>query len=347
MKHSEILKLLDNIQQNDTPKGGTFNKHSNVLIIDGLNMFLRNFAVLNFVNQGGVHVGGLGGFLRSLGALINNIKPTSVYVVFDGIGSSQNRKNLLPEYKSGRNLARMTNHSAFDDLDEEQDSKVNQIARLIHYLKCLPVHLISLDKVEADDIIAHLTQHLVASYNSDVTIVSADKDFLQLVNDNVTVYSPIAKEYYTPKLVKEKFGLPPQNFILYKILMGDNSDKVPGLKGLGPKKLFKLFPELQDKEMSLEDLHNICEGKYKENIIYSRVIFDYEMLQRNFKIMDLGSPLVDEDEKMLIQQLTEETVTKLNASDFLKMYHEDGLGHTLKNVDFWIRDTFRTLSSFK
>jgi hypothetical protein len=49
----------------------------------------------------------------------------------------------------------------------------------------------------------------------------------------------------------------------------------------------------------------------------------------------------------LIQQTVEETVTKLNASDFLKMYHEDGLGHTLKNVDFWIRDTFRTLSSFK
>jgi len=347
MKQSEILRLLDNIQKDDTPKGGTFNKHSNVLIVDGLNMFLRNFAVLNYVNQSGVHVGGLGGFLRSLGSLINNIKPTSVYVVFDGIGSSQNRKNLLPEYKSGRNLARMTNHAAFDDLDEEQDSKVNQIARLIHYLKCLPVHLISLDKVEADDIIAHLTQHLVASHNSDVTIVSADKDFLQLVNDNVTVYSPIVKEYYTPKLVKEKFGLPPQNFILYKILMGDNSDKVPGLKGLGPKKLFKLFPELQDKEMSLGDLHNICEGKYKENIIYSRVIFDYEMLQRNYKIMDLGSPLVDENEKLLIQQLTEETTNKLNASDFLKMYHEDGLGHTLKNIDFWIRDTFRILSSFK
>jgi 5'-3' exonuclease len=347
MKQSEILRLLDNIQKDDTPKGGTFNKHSNVLIVDGLNMFLRNFAVLNYVNQSGVHVGGLGGFLRSLGSLINNIKPTSVYVVFDGIGSSQNRKNLLPEYKSGRNLARMTNHAAFDDLDEEQDSKVNQIARLIHYLKCLPVHLISLDKVEADDIIAHLTQHLVTSHNSDVTIVSADKDFLQLVNDNVTVYSPIVKEYYTPKLVKEKFGLPPQNFILYKILMGDNSDKVPGLKGLGPKKLFKLFPELQDKEMSLGDLHNICEGKYKENIIYSRVIFDYEMLQRNYKIMDLGSPLVDENEKLLIQQLTEETTNKLNASDFLKMYHEDGLGHTLKNIDFWIRDTFRTLSSFK
>ena len=343
----DLLKLLDSIQKEDTPRKGTFSKHDSVLIIDGLNLFLRNFAVLNYVNQDGVHVGGLGGFLRSLGSLINNNKPTSVYIIFDGIGSSQNRKNLLPEYKSGRNLARMTNHSAFDDLDEEQDSKVNQITRLIHYLKCLPVSLISLDKVEADDIIAHLSRYLVNKYDSKVTIVSADKDFLQLVDNNITVYSPIVKEFYTPRLVMEKFGLPAKNFILYKTLMGDNSDKVPGLKGLGPKKLFKFFPELQEKEMSLDDLRNICEGKYKENVIYSRLIFEYEVLQKHYKIMDLGNPLVDENEKAFIENVTNETPSKLNVSDFLKIYHEDGLGHTLKNVDYWLRDTFRTLSSFK
>ena len=107
MKQSEILKLLDNIQKDDTPKGWNISTNiDNVLIIDGLNMFLRNFAVLNYRKpRWSSHVGGLGGFLRSLGSLINNIKPTSVYVVFDGIGSSQNRKNLLPEYKSGRNLS--------------------------------------------------------------------------------------------------------------------------------------------------------------------------------------------------------------------------------------------------
>ena len=269
---------------------GTFSKHDKVLIIDGLNLFLRNFAVLNYVNQGGVHVGGLGGFLRSLSFLINTNKPTSVYIVFDGVGSSINRKNLLPEYKSGRNQTRMTNHDTFDDLDEEHESKVNQISRLIHYLRCLPVNLISLDKVEADDIIAHLSNYMAVKYDSKCVIVSADKDFLQLVNKNITVYSPIVKEYYTPETVKEKFGLPAKNFILYKTLMGDNSDKIPGLKGLGPKKLFKFFPELQTEELSLESLYNICEGKYKENVIYSRLIFEYETLQKHYKIMDLSNP---------------------------------------------------------
>jgi DNA polymerase-3 subunit beta len=93
-------------------------------------------------------------------------------------------------------------------------------------------------------------------YNSKLTIVSADKDFLQLVNNNITVYSPIIKEFYTPKAVKDKFGLPPFNFILYKTLMGDNSDKIEGVPGLGPKKLFKLFPELIDDEITLELLEN-------------------------------------------------------------------------------------------
>ena len=347
MDKKDLFKLLDNIQPGDEPGKATFNKHDRILIIDGLNLFLRNFAVINYVNQDGVHIGGLGGFLRSLSFLINQNTPTSVYIVFDGVGSSINRKNLLPEYKSGRNLTRVNKSTAFEDIDEENESKVNQISRLIHYLKCLPVKLLSLDKVEADDIIAHLTHYLTAKHNSKCTIVSADKDFLQLVNENITVYSPIAKEYYTPKLVKEKFGLPAKNFILYKTLMGDSSDKVPGLKGLGPKKLFKFFPELQEEEMSLDDLHNICEGKYKEHIIYSRVIYDYETLQKHYKIMDLSNPLVDETEKKYIESVTLLPSEKIKVAEFLKMYNEDGLGHTLKNVDFWIRSTFTTLSSFK
>ena len=102
MKHKELFKLLDEVQeQREEP---TLKKHDKVLLIDGLNLFFRNFAMLNMVNPDGVHIGGLGGFLRSLGALINQTQPTSVYVVFDGAGSTASRKNLLPEYKQDRKL---------------------------------------------------------------------------------------------------------------------------------------------------------------------------------------------------------------------------------------------------
>ena len=123
MDKNDLLKLLDNIQPGNEPGRATFNKHDRVLIIDGLNLFLRNFAVINYVNQDGVHIGGLGGFLRSLSFLINQNTPTSVYIVFDGVGSTINRKNLLPEYKSGRNLTRVNRSSTFEDIDEENESK--------------------------------------------------------------------------------------------------------------------------------------------------------------------------------------------------------------------------------
>jgi DNA polymerase-1 len=345
MDAKALLKLLDNMDKPEQP-AATFDRHSRVLIIDGLNLFLRNFAVLNYVNQEGVHIGGLGGFLRSLGFLISQNQPTSVYIVFDGVGSSLNRKNLLPEYKSGRNQTRMTNHDTFDDLDEEHDSKVNQISRLIHYLRCLPINLIMLDKVEADDIIAHLTRYLTEEYQSKCVVVSADKDFLQLVNNSITVYSPMIKEYYTPKTVEEKFGLHPENFILYKTLLGDSSDKIKGVQGLGPKKLFKLFPELTYQKMTLDDIFDISEAKYKENVLYSKVVFDNEHLRKNYLIMDLSNPLVDDGEKKHIENIIEQPIEKTKSADFLRLYHEDGLNHVLSNAEYWIRDTFKVLNSF-
>ncbi len=77
--------------------------------------------------------------------------------------------------------------------------------------------------------------------------MSADQDFLQLVNDRVTVWSPIKKIFYTPEKVLEDYGVPAHNFLMYKILMGDKSDNLEGVKGLGPKKLPKILPDISSK----------------------------------------------------------------------------------------------------
>jgi hypothetical protein len=164
MKHKELFSLLDSVQENQEET--ILKKHDRVLILDGLNLFFRNFAIMNMVNPDGIHIGGLGGFFRSLGAMIRQTNPTSVYVVFDGAGSTTNRKNLLSEYKGTRNLQRITNWEAFDNIEEEHDSKIDQIVRIIQYLKLLPVKTTILDKVEADDIIAVLAEKLVEKHNS-------------------------------------------------------------------------------------------------------------------------------------------------------------------------------------
>ena len=345
MDKKDLLGLLDNLSEEREET--TLSKNNRVLLIDGLNLFFRNFAMLNIVNSEGAHVGGLGGFLRSLGTLINQIQPTSVYVVFDGEGSTVNRKNLLPEYKSGRHQHRITNWDTFEDLDEEHDAKVDQIVRVVQYLKCIPVKTVALDKVEADDIIAYLSNHITSLDPSNKAfIVSSDKDFIQLTTDQITVYRPIEKDFYTEDVVMKKFGVLAENFIVYKTLMGDASDKIPGIKGLGAKKLAKLFPELGQRPITLEEVIDLAIDKHTEHVIYSRVVFDADILRRTYKIMDLHNPMMDDLEKEYLRELEASDLPVLNSELFLRLYAEDGLRHLIKNVDYWIQNTFKDLISY-
>jgi DNA polymerase-1 len=345
MDKKDLLGLLDNLSEEREET--TLSKNNRVLLIDGLNLFFRNFAMLNIVNSEGAHVGGLGGFLRSLGTLINQIQPTSVYVVFDGEGSTVNRKNLLPEYKSGRHQHRITNWDTFEDLDEEHDAKVDQIVRVVQYLKCIPVKTVALDKVEADDIIAYLSKHITSLDPSNKAfIVSSDKDFIQLTTDQITVYRPIEKDFYTEDVVMKKFGVLAENFIVYKTLMGDASDKIPGIKGLGAKKLAKLFPELGQRPITLEEVIDLAIDKHTEHVIYSRVVFDADILRRTYKIMDLHNPMMDDLEKEYLRELEASDLPVLNPELFLRLYAEDGLRHLIKNVDYWIQNTFKDLISY-
>jgi len=341
MNKKDYLEMLNNIEQGEpTAKP---EQHERVVFIDGLNLFLRNFAMLKFVNHTGTHIGGLSGFLRSLGALINQIQPTSIYIVFDGVGASTNRRYLLPEYKSGRNLSRITNWDIFDSIDDENDSKVDQIIRLIQYLKCLPVKVVSIDKVEADDIIAYMSKDMAKRFNTKSYIVSSDRDFLQLVDDNVTVYRPIEREFYSPATVQEKFGIVPENFIHYKVLLGDASDRVPGVKGLGKKGVLKRFPELADGPMPFDKLFELSEERLKDSVVYARVIQNWDQLLNTKKIMDLEIPMLSDEEKEFLSQLTEEPLNELRILEFMSLYNEDGMTHIIKNTEFWLKDTFTRL----
>ena len=105
------------------------------------------------------------------------------------------------------------------------------------------------------------------------------------------------KEYYTPKVVEEKFGLLPSNFILYKTLLGDSSDNIQGIKGLGAKGIFKKFPELKTKELTLDDIFDISARKFKDHVVYSRIVQDQSRIETNYKVMDLSIPMIDDKGK--------------------------------------------------
>ena len=219
--NKDLLKMLNNLSEHEVTEDKV---HDRVLLIDGLNLFFRNFAVINLMNESGSHVGGLGGFLRSLGTLINQIQPTSMYIIFDGTGSSTNRKNLLPEYKSNRNITRITNWDAFDNLEEESASLSQQMLRLIDYLKTLPINIITRDKLEADDVIAVVSRYVECKYNTKkVFILSGDQDFYQLGRPNVDFIN-----YKTKKPLN--FDEEQARMELHKkLLLGDKSDCIPSI----------------------------------------------------------------------------------------------------------------------
>ena len=339
---SKYEQLLSNIQP-DIRK-----ELSSILIIDGLNTFLRSFTMINHMNPDGHHIGGLTGFLKSVGYAIRMSDPTKVVIVFDGVGGSSARRNLFPAYKANRNTSRMTNYSIFSSKDEEQESINNQISRLIQYLQCLPVTVISIDGLEADDIIGYLANKFQAhEETARVTIMSADKDFLQLVSPKVHCYSPTKKKIYTPKDVLEEFGVSSNNFLNYKILMGDTSDNIPGITGLGPKKLIKLFPELvSDTKIELDEIISSSADKVDENKLYLSVVERRHQLLINHQLMSLDGSFLSPENKQLVKDAFNSSY-ELNIPIFLQLYSNDKLGESIPNTSSWLTQLFGYPNSFK
>ena len=288
------MSKFDDILNNITPD----EKHPNdrVLLIDGLNIFLRAFAVNGSLNEKGVPVGGITGFMRSLAFAIREMEPTRVIVVYDGAGGSKRRKKINPNYKSNRTPKRVTKFDAFNSIEEEKESMKIQFRRLLTYLELLPVDVYGVDNVEADDVIAYISQNIL---EKEVIIMSADQDFLQLVNDRIVVWSPNKKKYYTEEQIFTEYGIPAHNFLMYKCLMGDKSDNLEGIKGLGPKKIPKVIPEITGRELNLDYL--IHYASTQDTLMHQRIVEHKVDLETNEKMMSLKDPLISGQIKILAQ----------------------------------------------
>jgi 5'-3' exonuclease len=300
--------------------------------------------MIQHLNYQGHHIGGLTGFLKSIGFAINHIKPTRVILCFEGAGSTTNKKYLYPEYKANRKLIKVTHWETFDNKEDESESIQNQVVRLIDYLQQLPVNLVAIDKVEADDVIGYLSTHLP----NEVVIMSADKDFLQLVSPKVSVYSPIKKKFYTPALVSEEYKVSPANFLNYKILTGDDSDNLPGVKGIGEKKLLKLFPEfVNEQKYSFDYMMEQAEQNIDKHALYGNILNFRRQLDINRQLMDLSNPVLGEEAVAELEELISGSPYKFDRTNFLRMYNEDFLGNSISNVEFWLSNTFSYLTSYK
>jgi 5'-3' exonuclease len=342
-KYQELFKQLQKEKEsiNQSPD-------DHIMIFDGLNTFIRSFSATPSTNEDGEHIGGITGFLYSIGKCVRDFKPSRCIIVFDGVGGSKRRKKIYKDYKGNRaNKTRLRRHDHhFANIEQEQEAMRYQFSRLVSYLDALPVTFLSMDGIEADDTIAYIAQ-LYKEKSKKITIVSTDRDFYQLVNDQIEIWSPIKKKMYDTKRVLNEFGVHPKNYVMYRSFTGDKSDNIPGVNGIGPKTLLKHVPKLNlEQEYELDTLWKICNDKIDESKTYKKILDNQNIISDNWRLMNLKLLDIPAQTKSNIRRIMESQIPELNKIEFRKLFMEDKMWSVMKNMPDWLNNTWLSLSAF-
>ena len=309
------------------------------LLVDGDNLFKIGFHGAKDVYNDGAHVGGVFHFVNILRKFLEEHNHDKVVVFWDGDSNSSIRKSIYPLYKANRR----------QDMNEyKYESYLYQKSRVKQYLEEIFVRQVEIISNEADDLIAYYCK---ISKDEKIIVFSADKDLTQLISADVTIYSPITKQYFKngDMISLNKVDIPHYNVLLTKIFTGDKSDNIDGIQGLGEKTLVKFFPQVQEKPCTVEEildyarnipqkkpikiLVNLLEGKTKSTI------FGEQFYITNKKIVDLSNPLITDDGKELVEQILTDTIdpTDRGYKNLMRMMMEDGLFKYLpKNDEAWV-----------
>lgn len=319
------------------------NRNSDVLIVDGNNTFMRCWAAIPSMNEDGVHTGGVAGFLKSIGYAIRLLNSTRCVIVFDGKGGSKRRKAIYPDYKEHKSPGIRLNR-IYEEISELQDEEKNlklQFVRTIQYLESLPVSIISIDNVEADDTIAYCA----TSYFKDkCSIMSSDKDFLQLINDRITVWSPTKKRLYGPAEVLGDYQIHPNNFVLFRALDGDPSDNVSGIKGFGAKTCIKCFPMLSEpRVVDKTELYTHAEANKDKYKVYCTFLENRDIFERNIQLMQLSETYVPTYSQLNINDSLNAEGRKMSRASFTRLITEDKMWTNISNHQTWLTETFSVI----
>jgi len=322
-------------------------RNSRVLIIDGLNTFIRSWTTNPTMNEDGDHTGGVIGSLKSIGYQIREFNPTRCIVTFDGKDGSQSRKKIHEGYKAGREKNRFRVNRQYQGMMDEEEERLSmkqQFIWLNDILDYLPVSTMIYDGIEADDTIAYLTKHNESDLGNEVVIVSTDKDFLQLVSDKVKVFSPTKKKLYDRQMVFDEYGIWPENLLLYRTLDGDKSDNIPGIKGCGIKTLLKRFPELsEDRTITHEEFFQLCEEKQGKIKLYDDILKAKDQLLMNKRLMELDEPHIPTNQKLKILDRFNQNDIEFKKLDFLRVGQKYKILQNWRDINDWLHSTFQNI----
>ena len=279
-----------------------------LVLIDGNSLSFRAFYALPLLsNHAGIHTNAVYGFAMLLEKIIKEEKPNHFLVAFDA-GKTTFRHSKYSEYKGGR-------QKTPPELSE-QFPYIRQLLDAYH------IKRYELDNYEADDIIGTLSRQ-ADEEGFETIIITGDRDLTQLATDNVTIYytkkGVTDVDHYTPEFIAEKYnGLVPKQIIDMKGLMGDTSDNIPGVAGVGEKTAIKLLNQFESVEGVYEHIEEVTAKKLKEKLINSK---DDALMSKDLATINVHSPIEVslEDTKLTLQDDTAEKIELFKKLEFKQL----------------------------
>ena len=296
-----------------------------ILVIDALNMYFRAYIVDPSLSTNGQPIGGVKGFLKILQKLVRETKPDQIVIAWDGAGGSQKRKQIDKGYKEGRKPIRLNRDIRNLSENEEIENKIWQQTRLAEYFNCMPISQV-LPAIEADDIIARVVA-MPSLRGWQKIIVSSDKDFFQLCDEETVLYRPVQKVVLNKHRITEEHGIHPLNFALARAIVGDKSDNLRGVGNAGLPTVAKRFPFLsEEKNYAIQDVIEFCEGVEKKLKVHQNILKYRDVVEKNYKMMQLYTPMLSPQSKEMVRYAIEEAPQEFNKTEVLKMMTNDGFG---------------------
>jgi DNA polymerase-1 len=340
----ELSEILQEIKKNNN---SNLQLNDRILLIDGMNNFIRSYASNNQMDLNGNLIGGVVGFLKTVGYAIKHLNPTRCFIIFDGKGGNKRRRDIYPDYKKKRDMSGKYNRFYKGSKEDENFSMKWQFKTLFEFLDHLPIIVMSFDYLEGDDVISYISNNF-KNKSEKIYINSTDKDFLQLVDNTVHVWNPQKKKIYDKIEIQNEYNVLNSNFIIYKSLKGDISDNINGIRGIGDKTIQKKLSILNKQKISFSDFIDYCKtnsGDPKLNKIYE----NKEIIYRNKQLMDLtNNDIMPISLKNQIGSVIRSNyVPKFNKNMLLYLFRKYGFYDLFKtDPEYWLLNTFNLLSSF-
>jgi len=311
-----------------------------VLLVDGDNLLtIGFFGVKNYFYKGD-HIGGIYHFLNTLRKSFENYRLDKIVVFWDGEDGAATRKRMYHRYKENRRERVRT--------DNEKESYTRQRRRIQQYLEELYVRQGEFEFCETDDCIAFYTQNT----DENCIVYSSDGDLTQLVSTNVRVYNPSHRHLYEQNDIipydKEEIHI--QNVKIVKMICGDRSDNIAGIKNMGIKKFISMFPEVKERPITMNEVIEKTNKMFEEDKHNSTVknlltgvtkygVYGEEFFTLNESIVSLDHPFLTDEARETIVELIKENLDPEGRSykNTMKMMMEDGIFTVLpKSDDAWI-----------